>query len=221
MKPTDTGILYDRISSWWNDQQDQSTTGIHFVQMAIRLSANKDNALDVGCGSGGRIVAALLDAGFQVTGIDVSEAMLKYARTRHPDSDFIHDGICEWKPQEQYDAIIAWDSIFHVPYSEQRRVIGKLCDALANGGIILFTAGGVDGEITGQMCGQHFYYSSLAEEEYLRIMKVNGCKCILMERDQHPEEHVVFIGAKGQRSHAPEPRGRVSHGCLGIRRAAR
>ncbi|HEX5733992.1 MAG TPA: class I SAM-dependent methyltransferase [Blastocatellia bacterium] len=197
MKPTDTGNLYNRISSWWDDQQGQSKTGIHFVRKALTLSANKGNALDVGCGSGGRILSALLDAGFQVTGIDVSEAMLEFARKRHPDSGFIHADICEWEPHERYDVIIAWDSIFHVPYFEQRRVIVKLCDALASGGVILFTAGGIDGEITGQMCGQDFYYSSLAEEEYLRLMKEKGCKCILMERDQHPEEHVVFIGAKG------------------------
>ncbi|HEX8843787.1 MAG TPA: class I SAM-dependent methyltransferase [Pyrinomonadaceae bacterium] len=196
MKPTETGKLYDKISSWWNDQQDSSTAGINFVQRAIRLTINKDNALDVGCGSGGRIVTALRDAGFKVTGIDVSEAMLEFARKRHPDSDFILGDICQWKPLERYDLIIAWDSSFHLPHLEQRPVTGKLCEALADGGVILFTAGGVDGEITGQMCGLDFYYSSLAETDYLEIMKGHGCKCILMERDQHPEEHVVFIGTK-------------------------
>jgi SAM-dependent methyltransferase len=197
MKPTDTGHLYDRLASWWDDQQEQSTAGLDFVRAAIKLSANKGNALDVGCGSGGRIVAALADAGFQVTGIDVSEAMIEKASKRHAGSRFILTDICEWQPQEQYDAIIAWDSIFHVPYSEQRRVVSKLCEALARGGVIMFTAGGVDGEITGQMRGLDFYYSSLAEEAYLRILKETGCKCVLMQRDQYPEEHVVFIGAKG------------------------
>jgi SAM-dependent methyltransferase len=197
MKPTDTGHLYDRIADWWDDQEGQSTAGIQFVRSAIKLSANKGKALDVGCGSSGRIITALLDAGFQVTGIDVSEAMIEHARKRHPGSHFILGDICEWQPQEQYDAIIAWDSIFHVPYSAQRRVVAKLCEALAEGGVILFTAGGVDGEIVGQMRGQDFYYSSLAEVEYLRIMNEHGCKCVLMQRDQYPEEHVVFIGAKG------------------------
>lgn len=197
MKPTDTGHLYDKIATWWNDQEDDSTTGIQFVRRAIRLCTNNVNALDVGCGTGGRIIAVLLDAGFQVTGIDVSQGMLEYARKRHPDSDFIHADICEWQPQEQYDVIIAWDSIFHVPYSAQGRVVAGICDALANGGVVLFTAGGVEGERTGEMCGQDFYYSSLAEEEYFRIMKENGCKCILMDRDQYPEEHVVFISVKG------------------------
>jgi SAM-dependent methyltransferase len=197
MKPIDTGHLYDRIAAWWDGQQEQSTAGLHFVEAAIRLSANQRNALDVGCGSGGRIIAALLEVGFQVTGLDVSGAMLEYARKRHPESRFILGDICEWQPREQYDAIIAWDSIFHVPYSAQRRVVAKLCDALASGGVVLFTAGGIDGEVTGQMRGQDFYYGSLAEEEYVRVMKGRGCKCVLMQRDQYPEGHVVFVGAKG------------------------
>ncbi len=74
--------------------------------------------------------------------------------------------------------------------------VEKLCNALVTGGVILFTAGGIDGQITGQMRGYDFYYSSLEEEEYLKILKENGCKCILMERDQYPAEHTVFIGAK-------------------------
>lgn len=196
MKPTDTGKLYDKISAWWDDNEIRLTVGVDFVSKALRFSAAKGNALDVGCGSGGRIITALLDAGFQVTGIDVSEAQLKNARKRHPDSEFILADICEWQIQERYDVIIAWDSIFHAPYSKQRRLVRKLCNALANEGVILFTAGGVDGEITGQMHGLDFYYSSLEETEYLKIIEENGCKCILMERDQYPAEHTVFIGAK-------------------------
>ena len=196
MKPTDTGHLYDKIASWWNEKEVESTAGLHFVHRAIRLSANRGKALDVGCGSGGRIITALLDSGFYITGIDVSEAMVELARKRHPGLSFVHGDICEWRPPEQYDAIIAWDSIFHAPYSTQRNVIENLCGALAKGGVILFSAGGIDDERTGHMCGQNFYYSSLSEEEYLRIMKDMGCKLILLERDQYPEEHVVFIGAK-------------------------
>ncbi len=108
----------------------------------------------------------------------------------------MHVDVCAWQPRQQYDVIIAWDSLFHLPYAQQGCVIKKLCHALSSGGVILFTAGGVDGEITGQMCDKEFYYSSLAEEEYLRIMKENGCRYILVDRDQYPDEHVVFIGQK-------------------------
>lgn len=155
-------------------------------------------ALDVGCGSGGRVVRALTDAGFRVSVIDVSEGMLRLARARHPGVHFVHADACEWTPPDQYDLVVAWDSIFHVRPADQRRVVGKLCDAVAPGGAVLFTAGGVAGEVTGQMCGRTFYYGSLAEEEYLRVLKERGCKCVLLDRDQHPEEHIVVIGAKAR-----------------------
>lgn len=196
MKPTDTGRLYDRIASWWDEQQGQSTAGVRFVRAAVKLSAGGGRALDVGCGSGGRVIDALTAAGFSVTGIDVSEAMLGRARRRHPDTRFVAGDICEWQPDGPYDLVVAWDSIFHAPHAEQRRVVAKLCDALAAGGVVLFTAGGREGEITGRMQGHEFYYSSLADEEYLRTINERGCKCVLMERDQHPEDHVVFIAVK-------------------------
>jgi SAM-dependent methyltransferase len=196
MKPTETGRLYDNIAPWWDAQQDASTTGMRFVYRAISLAVRRGKALDVGCGSGGRIITALLDAGFQVTGLDVSAAMLELARRRHPNSSFIHEDICVWSPAEQYDVIVAWDSVFHAPHAAQRPVIEKLCGALAPGGVLLFTAGGVDGEITGEMCGQTFYYSSLVAEEYWRILTCQGCTCVLFERDQYPELHLVVIGIK-------------------------
>ena len=49
---------------------------------------------DLGCGSG-ILAAALLDAGYSVTGVDISDAMVAIARTTAPDGDFsvgsIHD----------------------------------------------------------------------------------------------------------------------------------
>jgi SAM-dependent methyltransferase len=194
MKPTETGRLYDNIAPWWDAQEDASATGLRFVHRAIGLAVRRGKALDVGCGSGGRIINALSDAGFQVIGLDVSAAMLELARRRHPNSSFIHADICVWRPAEKYDAIVAWDSVFHAPYAAQRPVIEKLCGALAPGGVLLFTAGGVDGEITGEMCGQTFYYSSLAAEEYWRILTDQRCTCILFEHDQYPETHLVVIG---------------------------
>lgn len=195
MKPADIGNLYSKIASWWNDEQNSSVTGIVFVRRAIELSIREGSALDVGCGNG-RISALLLNSGFKVTGIDVSTAMLEHAAKNCPEACFVEADICEWSTEKSYDLIIAWDSIFHVPYLLQNQVVAKLCNFLAKNGVLLFTVGGVDGEITGEMQGQEFYYSSLTEIDYLKILKENGCKCILMQRDQYPEEHLIFIVIK-------------------------
>lgn len=195
-RPEETGRRYDAIAAWWVSQEEMSSSGLRYLRRAIALCTKGRKALDVGCGSGGRIITALRRAGFQVIGLDVSPTMLEQAKARHSDASFIRADICEWQAPQKYDLIVAWDSIFHVPRDSQRPVVEKLCDALAPGGAILFTAGGVDGEITGEMSGQMFYYGSLADGEYLQILTARGCTCVLLDRDQYPEDHIVVLGAR-------------------------
>jgi SAM-dependent methyltransferase len=195
MDSSQTGRLYDQIAGWLIDQHRALTSGHTALQSAISLVKRRGKALDVGCGCG-RLTPLLLKAGFDVTGVDVSTTLLDAARENHPKSHFIEADVCRWSIDQHYDLIVAWDSTFHVPHASQRDVTAKLCDALAPGGVLVFTAGGIDGEITGEMQGRSFYYSSLADDEYLRIVNSRGCKCVVMERDQHPENHVVFTVVK-------------------------
>jgi len=197
VNPKQIGQHYDAIAAWWSAQPEPST-GFEYLNRAIALSPRRGKALDVGCGNA-RLTTLIADAGFDVVGIDVSREMIALARARQPNATFIHADICEWRPPDHYDLIVAWDSTFHVPHASQRPVVEKLCAALASGGAILFTAGGIDGETTGAMNGEAFYYSSLADSEYLDILKDCGCRCVLLERDQVPEEHIVMIGARPQR----------------------
>ncbi len=196
MKPEETGKSYDKIASWWNNNLLNSKYGLSYLEKAINLSSQKRNALDVGCGTGGRIISALIKSGYEVTGIDISDEMIKSARLNHPSVNFIKDDICKWNTCDKFDIIIAWDSLFHVPLTIQKSVISKLCTFLSEKGVLLITAGVSEGEKTGSMHHQIFYYSSLNEIEYLKIMKENGCECILLERDQFPEEHIVIIAIK-------------------------
>ena len=90
------------------------SAGMHYIERAISLCSKRRKALDVGCGSGGRIIDALTSAGFEVLGLDVSDSMLALAKSRHPAAKFVHGDVCEWEPSDKYDLIIAWDSVFHV-----------------------------------------------------------------------------------------------------------
>lgn len=103
---------------------------------------------------------------------------------------------------EAYDLIVAWDSTFHVPHDLQAATVRRLCSALAPGGILLFTGGDVDGEITGEMDGVEFYYSSLTVSEHRALLRDSGCTCILSDHDQPGERHVVFIARKNPGSAA-------------------
>lgn len=140
MQPEDIATRYDAIAKAWDADVIESSYGLPYVHRAIAAAAGHGLALDVGCGSGGRITFALLRAGFEVLGIDVSAAMLEIARRRHPSVQFIQADICRWEPPGKCALIIAWDSIFHVPYAQQEAVTRRLCRSLAPGGVLLFTA---------------------------------------------------------------------------------
>jgi SAM-dependent methyltransferase len=207
--PRETGRRYDAVAAQVDADLRESAYGVRFLEQAIAFCRARRTALDVGCGSGGRMIDRLLSAGFQVTGIDVSHGMLDIARSRHPSVEFVHDDVAEWTPPRAYDLVLAWDSIFHLPYASHTLVLAKLCGCLADGGVLLFTAGGLDGEITGTMHGHAFGYSSLSEVALLRLLHDYDCVPLLMERDQYPLHHVVIIAIKAtlpppQREHLPQ-----------------
>lgn len=196
MHPLETGRHYDAIAPFWDNIRRQSLQGVNFLERAIASSASRGQALDVGCGSGGPMIEKLLSAGFKVTGVDVSATMLDLAKARHPTVEFFHDDIVEWQTPRRFDLILAWDSIFHLPHDLHAPVIGRLCSFLAASGVLLFTAGGIDGEIAGTMHGQEFAYSSLSDTASMELVRAGGCVPVLVERDQFPLDHLVIIAVK-------------------------
>jgi len=196
MNAEDLGRNYDKIADWWEGNHKDSSYGVNYVVRAIQKSKTRNKALDVGCGSGGRIIDTILAAGYDLTGIDVSSGMTEIAKSKQPEVTFINADFMTWHSDEEFDLIIAWDSIFHAPRSLQKSVIEKLCLHLAPDGILLFTCGGFDGEVSGEMKGVPFEYGSLSYLEYLEIVKNSDCETVTMERDQ--PKHMVFICRKNK-----------------------
>ena len=196
MHPREIGRRYDAIAPLWDAGRSESTQGLGFLERAIALCKSRRMALDVGCGSGGQMIEKMLVAGFDVTGVDVSSAMLEIAKARHPTVEFVHDDISEWVTALRFDLILAWDSTFHLPHHLHAPVMGKLCAYLAEQGVLLFTAGGIDGEIVGIMHGHEFAYSSLSDTALMQLLYCSGCVPILVERDQYPLHHLVVLAVK-------------------------
>src|SRR5690606_409846 len=106
--------------------------------------------------------------------------------------------ICTWSLPHAYDFISAWDSIWHVPLAQQEAVLRKLMAGLAPGGVLLFTAGGLEAphEITNPCHGQPLYHATLGIPAILRIMGEAACAVMHLEYDQHPANHVCIIGQR-------------------------
>jgi SAM-dependent methyltransferase len=198
VKPAETGAHYDRLALWWQQHNSDSAYGLAALERAIRLTAVRSTALDVGCGNTGRFIDKMIEHGFTPEGLDISAEMIALARQRHPAVAFYTHDICTFQFPRKYDLISAWDSTFHLPLAEQEPVLNKMCGVLNPGGVLLFTCGGGSepGEITGTMQGEEFGYSTLGVSEFLRILRQAGCACMHVEYDQYPENHVYIIGKK-------------------------
>jgi predicted TPR repeat methyltransferase len=196
MEPSQVGSRYDRIAQRWQDNTPDRY-GMEALERAIRLVKDRKRSLDVGCGSTGRFIRKMQEHGFTADGLDVSAEMIALSQQRNPEARLFVADICEWTPLESYDLITAWDSIFHLPLEAHEPVIRKLCAAVNEGVILMFTFGGGDqGEISGTFWGEDFDYSTLGTTEFVRLLRECGCQLLHLEYDQWPENHVHLIARK-------------------------
>jgi 2-polyprenyl-3-methyl-5-hydroxy-6-metoxy-1,4-benzoquinol methylase len=198
VKPEDIGKAYNQITHIWNSEEFDINNGISQHKKAISFVKSRGNALDVGCGCTGRFIDLLQGEGFTPSGLDISDEMLNIARKKHPDIRFVQGDICECELSEKYDFITAWDSIWHIPLSEQRNVLTKLVESLNVGGVLIFSFGGTDEEgfHTNNFMGPEVYYSSLGLNGFLKLFIELGCIIRHLEFDQHPELHTYLVVEK-------------------------
>jgi len=101
--------------------------------------SSQGNILDLCCGTG-HMAQHLIEQGYQVTGIDISEAMLKYARENAPNAQFLCDDVRSFDLPSTFDAVISPSgSLNHMMSIEElKQVFIKAYNSLVDNGIFLF-----------------------------------------------------------------------------------
>jgi len=96
--------------------------------------------LDLGCGAGVPVTRWLADRGFAVTGVDVSTRQLELARKNVPEGTFLKADMTEMAfAPENFDAVVAFHSIIHVPRAEHPALLESIHRWLKPGGVFLAT----------------------------------------------------------------------------------
>ncbi|AZV56026.1 class I SAM-dependent methyltransferase [Clostridium sp. AWRP] len=139
-----------------------------YIKMAKLLPQHITELLDLGCGTGLELDEIFKSKPFiNVTGIDLTQAMLNKLKQKHPDkkmslinaSYFDYDfGTCK------YDVAISFQTMHHFSHQDKIKLYSKIFDALKAGGQYIEC----DYMVTNQE-EEEFYYS-----ENKRIRKEQG-----------------------------------------------
>lgn len=165
---------YDNIADKWAEFRAGCTINKCIAEF-VKLLPLHSEILDVGCGTGYPIAAYLTEKGHRVTGIDVSTEMLEKALAlKLVNARFINVDFTDYVADTSFDAVIAFDSLWHIAPSAQEEIYLKLASLIKSGGYLLFTHGSRKGKITGEMYGETFYYGALDSSRVRELLAENG-----------------------------------------------
>ena len=112
-----------------------------YQKMAQLLRPDVATLLDLGCGTGLELDAIFrLYPDIQVTGIDLTQAMLDRLRQKHPDKEMTlvcADYFVTELGKKQYDAAVSFQTMHHFVHEQKRGLYTKLCAALKPGGMYI------------------------------------------------------------------------------------
>lgn len=192
---TDVWHLYDAHAAAFDRDRGRSGMEESYLSRVVEeLQPERRAVLDLGCGAGEPIARYLLDAACEVTGVDAAPAMVALCRARFPHATWIEHDMRTLALGRSFDALIAWDSFFHLDAGAQRRIFPIFRDHAAPGALLLFTSGPGAGEAIGELCGEPLYHASLDAAEYRELLADNGFD-VLTHRVEDPDcgGHTVWL----------------------------
>src|SRR5262245_49370219 len=187
---------YDQIAEWYMTDRGRTVGVAEALAVAATLPANS-RILDVGCGNGVPITAALVNAGYRVVGLDSSAGMLAFFRINLADTPVVR-GDARQCPFENgsFDEAISWGMMFHLPPGDQAAVFASVSLLLKPCSPFLFTAAEIDGAadtgITGTMNGVTFHY--YAVPSYRTLIGEHGL--VLVDVHDDPGVSTYYLTCK-------------------------
>lgn len=181
MKPEDVIPTYERIGAAWAQQRSSSLMEKAWLDRMLATAPRNTGAvrvLDLGCGAGRPIGSYLAERGARLTGVDATAVMTGLYPQVVPGAEAIQADMRGLMLDREFDAILAWDSFFHLSADDQRAMFPTFAAHAAPRAALMFTSGHMAGEAIGDVAGEPIYHASLAPDEYRDLLADNGFKVL-------------------------------------------
>lgn len=178
MNETNVYKSYNKISNWYDEHRSRDLFEKPYLDIVIDNIKPNGKVLDLGCGMGEPIGKYFIDNGYQLTSIDGSHKLITLAKNRFPQAKFIVKDMREIFLNKKFDLLIAWNSFFHLPQDNQRKMFQIFENHILPSGILLFTSGTSNGEVLSNNGGENLYHASLDPSEYKNLLAQHNFKII-------------------------------------------
>ena len=148
--------IYRRYAKAWTDLRGQWLYEKTWLDRFLGLLPAQAKILDLGCGSGRPIAAYLLQHGHQLTLVDSADSMLEMAREHFPTQCWIEADMRSVELSQHFDAILAWDSFFHLTTQDQRGMFAQFAKWSKPKAVLMFQAGQLRARQSGKCLVRHF-----------------------------------------------------------------
>lgn len=201
----ETFNTYNKIAKKYEEEYGKDLSDTPYIDSFLE-EINGKKILDIGCGTG-TLSEYIANQGFIVDAIDFSEEMLKIARNKIKNVNFIKMDMRNINIDEKYNGIMLAYSLFHISKKEVKEVIPKYYDLLKENGTMLIILQEGEGEKyvdENLEIGLKKFVNYYSFEEIEKILKDNHFAIIRKFRKKPLSEFslqndkLVIICKKGQ-----------------------
>jgi len=131
--------------------------------------------LDLGCGAGVPAARALVEHGFRVTGLDISDVQIQRARQLVPGAVFEQADMATWTAADaSFDAVVSLYALIHVPLEDQRLLFPRIRRWLVPGGHLLAIVGSGEWRGIEPYMGAEMFWEHADTATYLQWLAESG-----------------------------------------------
>ena len=198
---------WDNIAKKYDDRSGIAISDI-FATFTGKLP-EKGTVLDLGCGTGLPHARYLVEKGFDVLGVDLSEEMVKVATKNVPEATFVQLSMNEIAYRDEFDGVMSSFSMLLLPPDLFKETASRIYSALVEGGYLYLSlnepasiSDDPDSDVFVNIMGQDMYSRAYTVGEIEGYFQPLGLSLVKFNREvqvskEFGEEHVIeFIYQK-------------------------